>query len=78
MMTQIDLLTKHMMGGGSQSVNAMGVSGGKCSEDEKIEVLYNKEVQFLTNQAWGSRPTYQRHRWKSRLEQRERHKLERP
>ncbi|WMV13461.1 hypothetical protein MTR67_006846 [Solanum verrucosum] len=60
MMSQLDLLSKHVMGSGLKSVNALGKSSGKCSEDAKFEVLYNKEVRFLGNQMEGSHPNYLR------------------
>ncbi|WMV41739.1 hypothetical protein MTR67_035124 [Solanum verrucosum] len=35
LMTQIDLLTSHVIGGRSNNVNAMSLSGDKCSKDER-------------------------------------------
>lgn len=64
LMTQLDLLTKHVIGGnpksGSKSVNEMGMSGGKNIDDEQFEAMYNEEVQYLANQPGGSWPTFQR------------------
>ncbi|WMV50528.1 hypothetical protein MTR67_043913 [Solanum verrucosum] len=59
-MTQMDLLTKHVMGSGYKSVNAVGASSGVCPDDAQFEAMYNEEVRFLSNQAGGSRPSYKR------------------
>lgn len=48
-MTQMDIWTNHVMGGGSKSVNVMGVSGDKSIDVEKFEARYNEELQFLSN-----------------------------
>ncbi|WMV59011.1 hypothetical protein MTR67_052396 [Solanum verrucosum] len=53
MMTQIDLLSKHVMGGGTKSVNAVGTNSGQCPDDAKFEVLYNEKVHYLGNQVGG-------------------------
>ncbi|WMV53927.1 hypothetical protein MTR67_047312 [Solanum verrucosum] len=50
MMTQLDLLSKHVMGGGLKSVNAVGTNSGHYSNDTKFETLYNEKVQYLGNQ----------------------------
>ncbi|WMV24601.1 hypothetical protein MTR67_017986 [Solanum verrucosum] len=68
-MMHMDLLTKHMMSSGSKTMNAPSLSGGKCNEDEMFEALYNKEVQFLSNQSRGSHPTYQKKNGYSRFEE---------
>ncbi|WMV24879.1 hypothetical protein MTR67_018264 [Solanum verrucosum] len=58
MMTQMDLLSKHVMGCGSKVVNAVRVNG--VSPDEShIEVIYNEQV-FLKNQGGGFRSNYLR------------------
>lgn len=59
-MTQLYLLTKHVMGGGYKSVNDLALSSSKCYEDNKFEALYNEEVQTLSNQVGHSHPTFQR------------------
>lgn len=60
MMTQMNLLTKHVMGGGSNSVNAVSLSRIKSYEDDMFDSLYNEDVQFLSNKVWGSCHTFQR------------------
>ena len=40
MMTQLDLLTKHVMNGGLKAVNAIDAGKRNVSEDEKFEALY--------------------------------------
>lgn len=60
MMTRLDVLLKHVIVGGFEKVNEVGTSDGLCTEDEKFEAMYNKEVPFLSNQAGGSRWSYPR------------------
>ncbi|WMV49665.1 hypothetical protein MTR67_043050 [Solanum verrucosum] len=50
MMTQLDLLFKHVMGGGLRSLNAVGTNSGHYSDDAEFEALYNEKVQYLGNQ----------------------------
>jgi len=45
MMTQNDLLSKHVIRGGAKLVNAVGTNGGQCLYNAKFEALYNEEVQ---------------------------------
>lgn len=59
-MTQLDLLMKHVMGGGQKSVNAIGASGVVNSDNDNFKVLYNKEVQFVVNQMGSSWPSFLR------------------
>ncbi|WMV58852.1 hypothetical protein MTR67_052237 [Solanum verrucosum] len=64
-MTQIDLLTKHVMQSGYKIVNVVGSSSRVSRDDAKFEALYNKEIQFLSSQVWGeggSRLSYPRSR----------------
>uniref|UniRef100_M1DTG9 Integrase core domain containing protein n=1 Tax=Solanum tuberosum TaxID=4113 RepID=M1DTG9_SOLTU len=49
MMTQMTLLTKHVMGGGYKVVSP---------DDVEFETMYDEEVHFLSRQAWGSRLSY--------------------
>uniref|UniRef100_M1E120 Uncharacterized protein n=1 Tax=Solanum tuberosum TaxID=4113 RepID=M1E120_SOLTU len=58
-MTQLDILSKNVMGAGARSVNIVGV--GCANPDEvKFEALYNEEVNFLVNQGGGYRSNYHR------------------
>uniref|UniRef100_M1DF48 Integrase core domain containing protein n=1 Tax=Solanum tuberosum TaxID=4113 RepID=M1DF48_SOLTU len=59
MMTQINFLSKHVMKGGTKSVNAVGTNSGQCPNDAKFEALYNEEVQYLGNQVGSSQHKYQ-------------------
>ncbi|WMV33379.1 hypothetical protein MTR67_026764 [Solanum verrucosum] len=60
MITQLDLISKHVMGGGFNMVNAIGTSSEQCSEDAKFEALYNEKVNYMGNQLGGSYPNYPR------------------
>uniref|UniRef100_M1DT25 Putative plant transposon protein domain-containing protein n=1 Tax=Solanum tuberosum TaxID=4113 RepID=M1DT25_SOLTU len=56
-MTQLDILSKNVMGAGARSVN---VVGGRCvnPDEAKFEALYNKKLNFLANQGGGYRSNY--------------------
>ncbi|WMV58404.1 hypothetical protein MTR67_051789 [Solanum verrucosum] len=43
MMTQMDLLSKHVMGSGSKVMHAIGLNGVNPDE-AKFETMYNEEV----------------------------------
>ncbi|WMV24771.1 hypothetical protein MTR67_018156 [Solanum verrucosum] len=60
LMTQLDFLTKPVMGGCHKAVNAIGSSSGMCSDNENLEAVYNEEVQLLLNEVGGSFPSYPR------------------
>uniref|UniRef100_M1DIL3 Integrase core domain containing protein n=1 Tax=Solanum tuberosum TaxID=4113 RepID=M1DIL3_SOLTU len=58
-MTQLEILSKNVMGAGARNVNAVGV--GCVNPDEaKFEALYNENVNFLANQGGGYRSKYPR------------------
>ncbi|WMV46402.1 hypothetical protein MTR67_039787 [Solanum verrucosum] len=59
-MIQMDLLTKHVMGGGCKVVNVVGANSGFNSDYAHFEAMYNEEVKFLSNQVGGSHPSYSR------------------
>uniref|UniRef100_M1DIN4 Integrase core domain containing protein n=1 Tax=Solanum tuberosum TaxID=4113 RepID=M1DIN4_SOLTU len=59
MMTQLDILSKNVMGSCTRAVNAVGVSGVN-PEDAHFDALYNEEVSFLSNQGGGFHPIYPR------------------
>ncbi|WMV41745.1 hypothetical protein MTR67_035130 [Solanum verrucosum] len=44
MMMQINLLSKHVMGGGLKLVNVVGTSSGKCPKHAKFEGLFNEKT----------------------------------
>ncbi|KAK4724079.1 hypothetical protein R3W88_026858 [Solanum pinnatisectum] len=49
MMTQMMLLTKHVMGGGYKDASL---------DDAKFETMYDEKVHFLLKEAWGSCSSY--------------------
>ncbi|WMV18901.1 hypothetical protein MTR67_012286 [Solanum verrucosum] len=51
MMTQIDLLMKHVMGCVSKAVNVVGTNSCVNPDDTQFEGMCNEEVQFLSNLA---------------------------
>uniref|UniRef100_M1DH69 Integrase core domain containing protein n=1 Tax=Solanum tuberosum TaxID=4113 RepID=M1DH69_SOLTU len=57
-MTQLDILSKNVIGAGARSVNAVGV-GCANPDESKFEPLYNEEVNFLANQGDDYRSNYQ-------------------
>ncbi|KAK4731451.1 hypothetical protein R3W88_024439 [Solanum pinnatisectum] len=59
-MTQLDILSKNVIGAGARGVNAVGV-GCANPEEVKFEALYNEEVNFIANQGSGYRSNYPRH-----------------
>ncbi|KAK4733655.1 hypothetical protein R3W88_007916 [Solanum pinnatisectum] len=59
MMTQLDILSKNVMGSGLNSVNVVGISG-ENPEEAQFEVLYNEEVNFLTNKGGEFHSNYPR------------------
>uniref|UniRef100_M1DUF9 Uncharacterized protein n=1 Tax=Solanum tuberosum TaxID=4113 RepID=M1DUF9_SOLTU len=58
-LTQLNILSKNVMGAGARSVNAVGV-GCANPEEIKFEALYNEEVNFLANQGGAYRSNYPR------------------
>lgn len=58
-MTQMEHLTKHVMGSDPKNVIVVDAKWSWSYEDVEFDNLYNEEVQFLTNQARSSRPTFQ-------------------
>ncbi|WMV54791.1 hypothetical protein MTR67_048176 [Solanum verrucosum] len=56
----MDLLTKHVIGGGYKAMNVVGANSGISLDDAKFETMYNEEVQFLSNLVGDSCPIYPR------------------
>ncbi|WMV24876.1 hypothetical protein MTR67_018261 [Solanum verrucosum] len=59
MMTQMDLLSKYVIGGGSKEVYAVGVSGVSPNEAQ-FEAMYNEQIYFLKIEGGGFRLNYLR------------------
>ncbi|XP_060190996.1 uncharacterized protein LOC132620349 [Lycium barbarum] len=57
LVTQMDLLTKHVMGGGSKKVNAVETCEG-VPPDEQCFQMYDEEASYVNNLREGSRPNY--------------------
>ncbi|KAK4729592.1 hypothetical protein R3W88_022580 [Solanum pinnatisectum] len=51
-LTQLDILSKNVMGAGTRGVNVVGVRSTNL-EKMKVEALYREEVNFLANQRGG-------------------------
>lgn len=58
-MTQMDLLTKHMLNPTPKMVNTMVSKGTRSYEDSEVKA-FDEEVWFLSNQVVGFLPTYHR------------------
>ncbi|WMV45835.1 hypothetical protein MTR67_039220 [Solanum verrucosum] len=58
MMTQMDLLTKHVIGSGYKVVNAVGINSCVNPNEAHFEAIYNEIEQFLANQVGGSCLSY--------------------
>lgn len=53
-MTQLDLLMKHMMGCGQKSVNVVGSASDMTFNGVDFDVGYNEGVYYMGNQMMGS------------------------
>lgn len=50
MMTQLDLLTKNVMGGGRKNINVFSTTGDMPFDGVPYDIHYNEEVQYMGNQ----------------------------
>lgn len=46
-MIQLDLFSKHVIGGGLKLVNLVGTDSGYCLNDAKFEAIYKVEFQYV-------------------------------
>lgn len=58
-MTQLDILSKNVMGASARTVNAVCVECVNL-EEAKFKALYNEQVNFLDNQGDGHHSNYSR------------------
>ncbi|WMV41421.1 hypothetical protein MTR67_034806 [Solanum verrucosum] len=59
-MTQMDLLMKHVIGVSYKVLNAVGANSGVSLDDAQFEAICNEDVLFLSNHVGVSRPSYPR------------------
>lgn len=57
MMTQLQILTKHVMG---ECLKAVNIVASKAYENEEETKKMDEEIQYLANYSGGSCPAYQR------------------
>lgn len=67
MLTQLDRLTKHVVGENQKSVNVIVAAGDVVYDNLPYDGGYNKEVHYMGNQMMGSH--FSRGTRESRLEQ---------
>lgn len=53
-LTQLDLLTKHVMGENQKNINAIGTSGDSIYDNVPYEGVYSEEVHYMGNPIMGS------------------------
>lgn len=53
MMTQLELMTEHVMGAGPKGVNVVRMHGQMHYEGESSPPRYEEECQFMANQMGG-------------------------
>lgn len=59
MVTQLDFLSKYVMGCVLKSTDEVGTNNDNFLDDMKFEALYIEEMQYLGNQLGGSHQNYQ-------------------